>query len=77
MSMDSFLALKKEVTTNTGFVCYENVPESQICWYGTSDKFDEFKELVEGYTQTGAIAVMIDTKKKYMYSLFKNAWYEM
>lgn len=75
--MNEFDSLKLEAETTLGFKCYEDAKSHQNCWFGTSDKFDEFKTLVEGKVETGAVAYTMDDGKKYMYSAYMETWYEM
>lgn len=69
------LEFKKQLKEATGFVFYEVQPGDQTTFYGTSDKFEEFKELVGDRFNTGSLAYIIDTAKKYCYSQYKNQWY--
>lgn len=71
------LEFKKELEADTGFVCYEVQPGDQVTFFGTSDKFDDFKTAVGSLFNTGTIALLIDTGAKYMYSKYKNTWYEL
>ena len=71
------LDFKKEIEEETGFVCYEVQPGDQTTFFGISDEFDDFKELVEDKFNTGTIAFLMDTSKRYMYSRYTNTWYEL
>lgn len=66
-----------EIEENTGFVCYENanMVKTQYTFYGTSDMFEDFKDLVEDKFDTGTLVYFIDTKQTRMYSRFKETWY--
>ena len=73
-----FLEFKNSVAEETGFTCYEVNPGDQQTWFGTSSKFDDFKAaLAEVNTNTGTVAFVMDTGKKYMYSAFTENWYEV
>jgi len=67
--------LISKIEKETGFSVYEYTGGSQLVFYGTSDKFEEFKEMIENKVDTGTIAVCMDTGNSYMYSLYKNEWY--
>lgn len=71
--------LRKQIEEETGFACYENPSMSgaQFIFYGTSDKFDDFKTLAGNHFSTGTVASLMDNGKMYMYSAYKNQWYEM
>lgn len=75
LTYDEWIALKRQIKNSTGFVNYENQAVDQPTWYGTSDKFDEFKSMIGTNVETGNIAYVMDTGKKYMYSEYKNDWY--
>lgn len=68
---------KKAVSEATGFTCYEVTPGDQSCWYGTSDLFDDFKEMLDDKFPTGTIAFCMDNGDRYMYSQYKNLWYKI
>lgn len=68
---------KDQMEAETGFVCYETQPGDQAVWYGTSDKFDDFKDMIEDKFNTGTICYLIDTCKRYMYSKYTNVWYQL
>lgn len=70
-----FAEKKIEIERKTGFVCYEDAAGHQNVWYGTSDKFDEFKTLVNNYINTGDMVMLIDTQVSKIYSKFKNMYY--
>ena len=72
---NDFDALVEEVAKQTGFVCYETQPGSQLTFFGTSDKFNEFKTLVSNILPTGTIAYTMDDGESYMYSRYKDEWY--
>jgi hypothetical protein len=74
---DDLIKFKKELEEETGFACYEVQPGDQTTFFGTSAKFDDFKEAVENKFNTGTIAYLMDTSKKYMYSRYTNTWYEL
>ena len=67
--------LKSEVEKATGFHCYENSTNNQLVFYGTSDKFEEFKQMIGTDLVTGTIAMLIDTGDSHMYSSFTKTWY--
>lgn len=67
--------LKVNAEEETGFKCYESQPGDQQTWFGTSDKFADFKTIVGSLLPTGTVVYLIDTGDTYMYSRFKNAWY--
>ena len=69
--------LKDEIEEATGFVCYETQPGDQAVWYGTSDQYNTFKEMLGDLFNTGTIAYLIDTGARYMYSKFKDTWYQL
>lgn len=73
---NDLLQLKKEIEAETGFTAYEVQPGDQQTWFGTSDKFDDFKTAI-GNPRTGTIAYTMDNSKKYMYSAYKRTWYEL
>lgn len=74
---DDLIKFKKDLEEETGFVCYEVQPGDQTTFFGTSSKFDDFKELIADKFNTGTIAYLMDTSKKYMYSRYTNTWYEL
>ena len=69
--------LKDEIEEATGFVCYETQPGDQAVWYGTSDKFSDFTEMLGDKFNTGTICYLMDTVTRYMYSRYKETWYEL
>lgn len=69
--------LKNQIEEETGFVCYEVQPGDQTTFFGTSDMFNDLKTLVANKFNTGTIAYLMDNGGKYMYSKFKNTWYEL
>lgn len=71
------LDFKKELEEETGFVCYEVQPGDQTTFFGTSAKFDDFKTAIADKFNTGTIAYLMDTSKKYMYSRYTSTWYEL
>lgn len=75
MPISEFNGFKNRVEKATGFTCFETQPDDQTVWYGTSDKFDDFKEMVGEEFPTGTIAYLMDTSKKNMYSKTKKQWY--
>lgn len=68
---------KDEVEAATGFVAYETQPGDQCVWYGTSDKYEDFVEMMADKFNTGTIAYLIDTGDRYMYSKYKDTWYQL
>lgn len=68
---------KDQIEEETGFVCYEVTPGDQTTFFGTSDMFEDFKTAVEDKFNTGTIAFLMDNGAKYMYSKFKDTWYEL
>lgn len=74
---DDLIKFKKELEEETGFVCYEVQPGDQTTFFGTSSKFDDFKDAVSDKFNTGTIAYLMDTSKKHMYSGYTNTWYEL
>lgn len=75
--MNEFEELKLSASSTLGYKCYEDVKSHQNCWYGTSDKFDDFKEMASNKVETGTICFTMDDCKKYMYSAYKDTWYEL
>ena len=73
----NFDQLKLEAIQQTGFKCFEDAKSHQNCWYGTSDKFADFKTLVSDKLETGTIVMLMDNSTKYMYSAYKDTWYEL
>ena len=71
------LEFKKQLEEDTGFVCYEVQPGDQTTFFGTSDKFDDFKTAVGDLFNTGTICFLMDTGKRYMYSKYSNVWYQL
>lgn len=69
--------LKNQIEEETGFVCYEVTPGDQTTFFGTSDMFDDFKTAVGNLFNTGTIAYLMDNGAKYMYSKYKDTWYEL
>lgn len=71
--------LRKQIAEETGFECYENenMTSAQPIWYGTSDKFDDFKTLVGNLPSTGTVVDLMDTGVMYIYSQYKETWYTM
>ena len=69
--------LKDEIEEATGFVCYETMPGDQSVWYGTSDKFDDFVEMLGTSFNTGTICYLMDTGKRYMFSKAKEIWFQL
>lgn len=69
--------LLMEIEKETGFVSYENasMAKPQYAFYGTSDKFNDFKTMIAGKVGTGTIAYLIDTGESHMYSAYKDTWY--
>ena len=74
---DDLIKFKKELEEETGFASYEVTPGDQTTFFGTSSKFDDFKELIADKFNTGTIAFLMDTSKRYMYSRYTNTWYEL
>ena len=72
---NDFDELVEEVARLTGFTCYETQPGSQLVFYGTSDKLNDFKELVGNILPTGTVAYTMDDGEQIMYSRFEEAWY--
>ena len=72
---DDLLKLKKQIEDETGFVCYEVQPGDQTTFFGCSDGFSAFKELIGTKFNTGTIAFTMDDACKYMYHKKKNQWY--
>lgn len=68
---------KDEVEAETGFVSYETQPGDQSVWYGTSDKWEDFVELIGNKFNTATIAYLMDTGKRYMYSKYVNTWFQI
>lgn len=75
MSNTEFTALKAEVEKATGFHCYENSTNNQLVFYGTSDKFEEFKRMIGTDLVTGTIAYLMDSGDSALYSALKQTWY--
>lgn len=71
------LDFKKQLEEDTGFVCYEVQPGDQTTFFGTSDMFNDFKTAVGNLFNTGTIAYLMDNGAKYMYSKYKDTWYEL
>lgn len=69
--------LKSRIEKETGFAFYENsfMTGSQYIFYGTSDKLNDFKELVDGKIPSGTVCYCMDTREMYIYSLYKEEWY--
>lgn len=74
---DDLIKFKKDLEEETGFASYETMPGDQTTFFGTSSKFDDFKTAVADKFNTGTIAYLMDTSKKYMYSRYTNTWYEL
>lgn len=74
---NELLQFKKDLEADTGFVCYEVQPGDQTTFYGTSDMFDDFKTAVGTMFNTGTIAFLIDIGEKFMYSKYKDEWFEL
>lgn len=74
---NEFLQLKKEIEAETGFTCYEVQPGDQTTFFGTSDKYEALQEMIAGKFNTGTIVYLMDTGKRYMYSRYKDTWYEI
>ena len=70
------LEFKKQLEADTGFTFYEVQPGDQTTFFGTADKYEEFKEAVGNKFNTGTLVFLMDTGDKYMYSRYKNAWYK-
>lgn len=72
-------ALILQIEEETGFACYENpmMSGAQFIFYGTSDKFDDFKTLATGNVRTGTVASVMDSGEMYIYSAYSETWYEM
>lgn len=64
-----------KVEAETGFHAFENDRNSQMVFYGTSDKFDDFKMLVANKIPTGTMVILIDTGASGFYSAYTNQWY--
>lgn len=77
MGTDNWINLKETIETQTGFACYEGQPGDQPVFYGTSDMLDDFKTLAGNNMDTGTIVYCMDTSDKYMYSKFKQEWYQL
>lgn len=71
--------LLKQIEEETGFHSYEASinygVKGQLMFYGTSDKFNDFKTLAGNNFATGTIVYLLDTGDSYMYSKFKDTWY--
>lgn len=70
--------LKLRIEQETGFGFYENsfMTGSQYIFYGTSDKLDDFRELVAGRIATGTVCYCMDTGSMYIYSKYTDTWYD-
>lgn len=73
MDKELLVRIEKE----TGFSAFENagMVSAQYMFYGTSDKYAEFKTLIGTKAPNGCIAYLMDTGESHMYSRFKNTWY--
>ena len=77
MPIYEFMEFKNRIEKATGFACFETQPDDQAVFYGTSSKFDDFKTAVGKELSTGSIAFLMDTGKKFMYSILADKWYEI
>lgn len=71
-TFDEFISV---IENMTGFSLNPTNKADQLIFYGTSDKFEEFKEIAGRSFDTGTVAYLMDTKESKMYSNYKNAWY--
>lgn len=69
-----FLDFVDEVASATGFKTYNKAYE-QVTFYGTSEKFEDFKEMVSGKLESGSIAILMDTSESHFYSRYTDEWY--
>lgn len=69
---DSF---KAGIENTLGFKAYEAQHRDQTVWYGTSDKYEEFKIAVKGHIKTGEVVFLMDVGEQHMYSAFKDKWF--
>lgn len=73
MSGELLLQIEEE----TGFTAFENENQGKIqfTFYGTSDKYSDFKALMADHAPNASIVYLMDTGESHMYSAFKNTWY--
>lgn len=66
-----------QIEAETGFTAFENAYQGrpQYTFYGTSDKYADFKTLVADKAPNGSITYLMDTGESHMYSAYKNTWY--
>lgn len=70
-----YMELTQAIEHDTGFACYEGQPGNQTVFYGTSDMFNDFKQMAGDHFDTGTVVFTMDDSAKYMYSSFKKQWY--
>lgn len=82
ISGDKYIELLREVEKQTGFHTFQSegmifTPQTadQLVFYGTSDKLEDFKSMLQDYLPTGTMAYCIDNKTSTIWSDFKNRWY--
>lgn len=82
VSVQKFSEILKEIEKLTGWVTFEPGEMSftpqvadQIVFYGTSDTFNTFDQMIRDYIPTGTVAVKVDTKESLFWSDFKKQWY--
>ena len=69
--------LLSQIEKETGFTAFENENQGniQFTFYGTSDKYSDFKTLIADHATNASIAYLMDTGESHMYSAFKKTWY--
>ena len=69
--------LLAQIEKETGFTAYDPAigGKAQYAFYGTSDKFADFKTLAGDKIGNATIAYLMDTNESHMYSAYKKTWY--
>lgn len=67
----------KKIEEETGFYAFESSSgtRGQYVFYGTSDMYEQFKNIIGDVLPTGSIAYLIDIGESHIWSKFKKAWY--
>ena len=72
---DEFNELRKKIEKETGFSCYEPTRAEQIVFYGVTENFENFSDMVKDYIPSGTVAYLMDTKTNKMWDDFSQKWW--
>ena len=77
MGIQEFAALRVLVESDTGFKTFQTMPDQQSVWYGKSENFEDFAELVSKKVTTGSIVYLMDTSSAKIYDFDSDAWFDV